>query len=122
MTVRSQAARKQILPTLARVRSILDELSAEIQRTATEHELLADWHTKRGEAHAARSQRRAAAVQHLRLADLEAAFDALDKVAFAALDLDPANSPPPQLPAPSADRWAVVTAADSFLDDQPEPA
>lgn len=92
MTVSSQA---EILAALARIRSILDEVSADTKRTATQHERLAAWHTKRGEAHAARDQRRAAAVQQLKLADLDGAFDALDLVALAVVDLDPAASPSP---------------------------
>lgn len=66
----------------------------ETRRTATEHDLLAAWHAKRGEVDAARAERHAAAVQRLRLAELDAAFDALDKAAFAALDLDPVPSHP----------------------------
>ena len=92
MTVSSQA---EILAALARIRSILDEVSADTKRTATQHERLAAWHTKRGEAHAARNQRHAAAVQQLKLADLDGAFDALDLVALAVVDLDPAASPSP---------------------------
>jgi hypothetical protein len=85
---RSQAIGEQILAALGRVRSILDEVTVETQRTATEHESLAAWHAKRGEANAARSERQAAAVLNLRLADLDAAIQALDRVAFAALDLE----------------------------------
>jgi hypothetical protein len=90
MTVSSQA---EILAALARIRSILDEVSADTRRTATEHERLAAWHTKRGEAHAARNQRHAGAVQQLKLADLDAALDALDLVALAVVDRDPATAP-----------------------------
>jgi hypothetical protein len=119
MTVRSQAAQEQILPALARVRSILDEVSVETRRTATEHDRLAAWHAKRGEANAARGERQAAVVHRLRLVDLDAAFDALDKAAFAALDLDPAPPPPPQHPEPAGtvDRWVVATVADGAPND-----
>lgn len=99
MTVRSQA---EILAALARIRSILDEVSADTKRTATQHERLAAWHTKRGEAHAARNQRHAGAVQQLKLADLDAAFEALDLVALAVLDRDPATPPPPLPGSPPA--------------------
>lgn len=115
MTVRSQAAADQILSALARVRSILDEVSAQIQRTATAHERLAAWHARRGETDAVRSERQAAAVQQLRLADLDAAFDALDKAAFAALDLAPATFASPQGPEPAG-------AAASFLNGRSQPA
>jgi hypothetical protein len=119
MTVRSQA---EILAALARIRSILDEVNADTKHTATQHERLAAWHTKRGEAHAARNQRHAAAVQQLKLADLDAAFDALDLVALAVLDLDSATTPPPPPRSPLAlPPVALVTAADSFLNDQSEP-
>ncbi|HZD67906.1 MAG TPA: hypothetical protein VFA45_02990 [Actinomycetes bacterium] len=84
---RSQAG-EQILAALGRVRSILDEVTVETQRTATEHESLAAWHAKRGDANAARAERRAAAVLHLRLSDLAAALQALDRVSLAALDLE----------------------------------
>ena len=99
MTVRSQA---EILAALARIRAILDEGSADIKRTATQHERLAAWHAKRGEAHAARNQRHAAAVQQLKLADVDAAFDALDLVALAVLDRDPATPLPPLPGSPPA--------------------
>jgi hypothetical protein len=94
MTVRSRAASEQILPALARVRSILDEVTAQARRAATEHDQLAAWYAKRGEPNAAQVERQAAAVHRLRLADLDAAFDALDKAAFATLDLEPEASRP----------------------------
>jgi uncharacterized membrane protein YqiK len=124
MTVGSKAVREQILPALARVRSILDEVSVEAQRTATEHDLLAAWHAKRGDANAARLERQAAAVHQLRLADLDAAFDALDRAAFAALDLDPQASPPVQRlePAGPIDEVSVVAGVDGASNDQPHPA
>lgn len=120
MTVSSQA---EILAALARIRSILDEVGADTKRTATQHERLAAWHTKRREAHAARDQRHAAAVQQLRLADLDAALDALDLVAVAVLDRDPATTPPLPPRSPLAlPPAAVVTTADSFRNDHSEPA
>ncbi|HZD38995.1 MAG TPA: hypothetical protein VE664_10170 [Actinomycetes bacterium] len=84
---RSQAG-EQILAALGRVRAILDEVTVETRRTATEHESLAAWHAKRGEVNAARAERQAAAVLHLRLSDLDAARQALDRVSLAALDLE----------------------------------
>jgi enamine deaminase RidA (YjgF/YER057c/UK114 family) len=121
MTVRPQAAQAQILAALARIRAILDEVGAEAQRTATQQARLAAWHARRGEAHAARSQRQAAAVQQLRLADLDAALDALDLVAVVALDRDPATTPPLPRTSLALPPVAFVTAADSFLNDQSEP-
>jgi hypothetical protein len=118
MTVRSHA---EILAALARIRSILDEVSADTKRTATQHERLAAWHTKRGEAHAARNQRHAATVQQLKLADVAAAFDALDLVAVAVRDLDPANTPALPRSPQALPPGVVVTAADSFLNDHSEP-
>jgi hypothetical protein len=88
---RSQTG-EQILAALGRIRSILDEVSVETQRTATEHDSLAAWHAKRGEANAARSERQASAVLQLRLADLDAALQALDRVSLAAMDLEPEPS------------------------------
>ena len=108
MTVRSQA---EILAALERIRSILDEVRADTQRTAAQHERLAAWHTKRGEAHAARHQRHAAAVQQLRLADVEAAFVALDAVTLAALDRDPVTPPPLHGSPPALPTVAQVMAA-----------
>jgi hypothetical protein len=125
MTVRPQAAQAQILAALARIRAILDEVGAEAQRTATQQARLAAWHARRGEAHAARSQRQAAAVQQLRLADLDAALDALDLVAVVALDRDPASIPaalpgsPPALPTAAPSRLGrtdghVIAGSESY--------
>jgi len=110
----AKAVQEQIMPALARVRSILDEVGVQAQRTATEHELMAAWHVKQGEVDAARAERLAAEVHHQRLADLDVAFDALDRAAFAALDLDPSPSLPPQHPEPASavDEWSVITIAD----------
>jgi len=59
----------------------------------------------------------------LKLADLDAAFDALDLLALAVVERDPAISPPPLPRSPLAlPPGAFVTAADSFLNDQSEPA
>jgi hypothetical protein len=84
-----QAVQDQIMPALARVRSALDDVRGETQQTAAEHELMAAWHARRGEVDAERMEHRAGAVQQQRLADLDAAFEALDRAVFAALDLDP---------------------------------
>jgi hypothetical protein len=82
------AMQDQIMPALGRVRSILYEVQVQTEQTAIEHERMAAWHTKRGEQAAARMERRAAAVQQQRLADLDAAFGALQKAISTALGLD----------------------------------
>jgi len=82
------AMQDQIMPALGRVRSILYEVQGQTEQTAIEHERMAAWHTKRGEQAAARMERRAAAVQQQRLADLDAAFGALQKAISTALGLD----------------------------------
>lgn len=86
--MRSQTVKDQLLPALARLRPVLGEVCAQAQRTATEHEQMAAWHAKRGDHAAAGMERRAAAVQRQRLADLEAAFQALERAVSAALALD----------------------------------
>lgn len=82
------AMQDQIMPALGRVRSILYEVQVQTEQTAIEHERMAAWHTKRGEQAAARMERRAAAVQQQRLADLDAAFGALQKAISTVLGLD----------------------------------
>jgi hypothetical protein len=82
------AMQDQIMPALGRVRSILYEVQVQTEQTAIEHERMAAWHTKRGEQAAARMERRAAAVQQQRLADLDAAFGALQKAISTALGVD----------------------------------
>jgi hypothetical protein len=85
---KSQAVGDQIMPALARVRSILDDLVAQLQETATEIERTATRHAQRGDIDAARIERRSATVLERRLESLDAAFQALDNAAFAALDLE----------------------------------
>jgi trehalose-6-phosphatase len=82
------AMQDQIMPALGRVRSILYEVQVQTEQTAIEHKRMAAWHTKRGEQAAARMERRAAAVQQQRLADLDAAFGALQKAISTALGVD----------------------------------
>jgi uncharacterized alpha-E superfamily protein len=85
-----QAHKDAVVVTLGRVGSALHELRAETQRTAAEHERMAAWYAQHGDEPAARMQRRTAASQHQLLADLDAAFHALQDTMSAALDqLDP---------------------------------
>jgi hypothetical protein len=84
-----QAQQDEIILTLAGVRAALHGVRVEIQRTAAQHEQLADWYVKQGDEAAAWVERRAAAVQRQRLADLNAAFQALEEAVSAAIDLDP---------------------------------
>jgi phage terminase Nu1 subunit (DNA packaging protein) len=86
--VRSQTVQDQILPALARLRPVLSEVRVQTERTATEHEQMAAWYAKHGNHAAAGMERRAAAVQRQRLADLDAAFQALEEAVSAALNLD----------------------------------
>jgi hypothetical protein len=88
IAVRSQTVEDQILPALARVRPVLGEVCVQAERTATEHEQMAAWYAKHGDHAAAGMERRAAAVQRQRLADLDAAFQALEEAVSAALNLD----------------------------------
>ncbi len=76
------------MPALARVRPVLGEVRVQAERTATEHEQMAAWYTRHGDHAAAGVERRAAAVQRQRLADLDAAFQALEEAVSAALNLD----------------------------------
>jgi hypothetical protein len=86
--VRAQTVKDQILPALARLRPVLGEVCVQAERTATEHQQMAAWYAKRGDHAAAGMERRAAAVHRQRLADLDAAFQALEEAVSAALNLD----------------------------------
>lgn len=88
IALRSQTVEDQIMPALARVRPVLGEVRVQAERTATEHEQMAAWYTRHGDHAAAGVERRAAAVQRQRLADLDAAFQALEEAVSAALNLD----------------------------------
>jgi hypothetical protein len=87
--MQGQAGPEEVARTLARARSALDDFRAETQRLAAEHARLAARYTQRGDQAAARLERRTAVVQHQLLADLEAAFDALQAAVSAVLALDP---------------------------------
>jgi hypothetical protein len=85
-----QAPKDEFVVTLGRVRSVLRDLRAETQQTAAEHERMAAWYAPHGDEPAARVERRTAASQRQLLADLAAAFQALEGTVSAALDqLDP---------------------------------
>jgi hypothetical protein len=75
--------------TLAHVRSASHDVRVQTQPTAAEHERIAAWYAEHADEAAAWMQRRAATVQRQRLADVDAARQALEDAASAALDLDP---------------------------------
>jgi hypothetical protein len=79
----------QIRRALGLVRSALQEVRVESQRTAAEHDRLAAWYAKHHDQAAAWMERRAATMQRLRLADLDAALQALEEAVSATLDQDP---------------------------------
>jgi hypothetical protein len=83
----SQSQTRSHGPSLAR--SALDDLRVETRQSAAEHERMAAWHVGRGDQVAAQMERRTAAVQRQLLADLDAAFEALEAAVSAALELDP---------------------------------
>jgi hypothetical protein len=89
MLTGSQAEQDEIVRTFARVRSALHGVRVKTQRTAAEHERLAGWYVEQGDEVAARMEGRVAAAQRQRLADLDAALDALDAAVSTALDQDP---------------------------------
>jgi hypothetical protein len=88
MLTRGQAEPDEVIRTLARARSALGDLRAETQRTAAEHERMAAWYAERGDQAYAQMERRTAAVQRQLLADLDAAFEALEAAVSAVLELD----------------------------------
>jgi hypothetical protein len=67
----------------------MDDLRVKTQQTAAQHERMAVWYTEDGDQAAAQMERRTAAVQRQLLADLDAAFEALEAAVSAALELDP---------------------------------
>jgi hypothetical protein len=89
MLTKGQAEPDEVTRTLARARSAMGDLRVETQRTAAHHERMAAWHTEHGDQAAARMERRTAAVQRQLLADLDAAFEALEAAVSAAFELDP---------------------------------
>lgn len=78
----------QIRPALGLVRSALQEVRVQIQRTAVEHDQMAAWYAKHHDQAAAWMERRAAAMQRGRLADLDAALQALEEAVSDAFDQD----------------------------------
>jgi hypothetical protein len=85
-----QEQQDEYVLTLGRVRSALYHVGRKTQRTAAEHERMAAWYAEHGDESAARLQRHAAASQRQLLADLAAAFQALEGTVSVALDrLDP---------------------------------
>jgi hypothetical protein len=70
---------------LARVRTVLNGVRAERQQAAIQHEQAAAGHAAHGDAATARLEGRLATQHRQRLADVEAALEALDA---AVLDLD----------------------------------
>ena len=79
----------EVTRTLARARSAMDDLRVETQQTAAQHERMAAWYTEHDDQAAARMESRTAAVQRQLLADIDAAFEALEAAVYAALELDP---------------------------------
>jgi hypothetical protein len=67
----------------------MDDLRVETQQTAAQHERMAAWYTEHDDQAAARMESRTAAVQRQLLADIDAAFEALEAAVYAALELDP---------------------------------
>jgi len=78
----------QIRQALELVRSALQEVRVQIQRTAAEHDQMAAWYAKHHNQAAAWMERRAAAMQRGRLDDLDAALQALEEAVAGALDQD----------------------------------
>jgi hypothetical protein len=88
MLTKGQAEPGEVARTLARARSALDDLRVETQRTAAQHERMAAWYAGHGGQADAEVERHTAAVQQQLLADLAAAFQALEAAVSAALELD----------------------------------
>src|SRR6266496_4766757 len=78
----------QIREALELVRSALQEIRVQIQRTAAEHDRMAAWYAKHHDQAAAWMEWRAAAIQRGRLDDLDAALQALEEAVAGALDQD----------------------------------
>ncbi len=89
MLTKWQAQRDELALTLAGVRSALLGVRGEAQRAAARHERMAAWYAEHGDEAAAWMERRTAAVQRQLLADLDAAFQALETAVSAMLELDP---------------------------------
>ncbi len=78
----------QIRQALGLVRSALQEVRVQIQRTAVEHDRMAAWYAKHHDQAAAWMERRSATMQRQRLADLDAALQALEEAVSDAFDQD----------------------------------
>ena len=89
MLTKGQAEPDEVKQTLARVRSAMDDLRVETQRTAAQHERMAAWYTEHGDQAVAEMERHTAAVQRHLLTDLDAGLEALEVAVSAALELDP---------------------------------
>jgi hypothetical protein len=89
MLTKGQAEPNEVKQTLARVRSAMDDLRVETQRTAAQHERMAAWYTEHGDQALAEMERHTAAVQRHLLADLDAGFQALEDAVSTALEQDP---------------------------------
>jgi len=87
--MQGQAQPDEVTRILARARSALDDFRAETQAIAAQHEQMAAWYAEHGDQAAARLERRTATVQQQLLAELDAAFDAMEAAVYAALELDP---------------------------------
>ena len=85
--MRSQAMADEIIPALTRLRFVLEEIRLETLQTAADHEHLAAWYAKHRDLAAAHMERTTAAARRQRLADLDAAFEALEQALSAALEL-----------------------------------
>jgi hypothetical protein len=84
-----QAQQKEVVLTLARVRSAMRDVRVELQRAVAEHERMAVWYAEHGNEDAAWVERRTAEVQRQRLAEMDAAFHGLEDAVSAAVELDP---------------------------------
>jgi hypothetical protein len=89
MLTKGHAKPDEVKQTLARVRSAMDDLRIETQRTAAQHERMAAWYTEHSDQALAEMERHTAAVQRHLLADLDAGFEALEVAVSAALELNP---------------------------------
>jgi len=87
--MQGQAQPDQVTRTLARARSALDAFRGETQRLAAQHERLAVRYAQHGDQAAAQLERRTAALQPQLLAELDAAFEAMQGAVYAALELGP---------------------------------
>jgi ABC-type nitrate/sulfonate/bicarbonate transport system substrate-binding protein len=88
MLMQGQAQPDEVTRILARARSALDDFRAETQAIAAQHEQMAAWYAEHGDQAYAQMERHTAAVQQQLLADLDAAFEALEAAVSAVLEAD----------------------------------